>query len=163
MESRIVVVGVIVMILAGVIIALSSVPSSAFTGGQSVTVCTLDLSISGTYTDLIVTHTVSDLALSGGGTGCHAQTLLDLIPGSSLNIFPLGLTFSIVLTAMDGTTHGPYQIQVVIPAGAAAPSYPFNMETSVSNVPEGTYTASVTCPVACTGAGSTSYTTTITV
>ncbi len=153
--------GIIAVILAGALIALGTIPTSAYNGGQQTTVCTLKLSASGTYNDLLVSHYVSDFALAGGGTGCHIQTLLDLVPSSEFNIFPVGLTFSVVLTSQtDGSVHGPYNILVNIPAGGAAPSYPFNVETVVANVPQGTYAATVTCPVTCVGS-STTYTTTI--
>jgi len=102
-------------------VALGSIPTSAYSGGQPTIVCTLKLSASGNYNDLVVSHYVSDFGLSGGGSSCHTQTLLDMVPSSQFNLFPVGLTFSVVLTSPDGTTHGPYDIQVKIPAGGAAP------------------------------------------
>ena len=153
--------GVIALLVAGAVIAIGSIPTVASNGQQTI-VCTLKLSASGTYNDLLVSHYVSDFAVTGGGTGCHAQTLLDLVPSSQFNIFPVALTFSVVLTASDGTTHGPYNIVVHVGPGAAAPSYPFSVETSVANVPQGTYTATASCPLACTSSGTT-YTTTINV
>ncbi len=155
--------GIIAVILAGALIAIGSIPTSAYSGGQPTTVCTLKLSASGTYNDLLVEHYVSDFAVTGGGTGCHTQTLLDLVPASQFNLFPVTLTFSVVLTSQsDGSVHGPYDIPVHVGIGAAAPSYPFNVEISVANVPQGTYSAAVQCPVTCVGS-STTYTTTINV
>ena len=151
------------LIFGGVLVALGSIPTSAYSGGQQTIVCTLKLSASGNYNDLLVSHYVSDFAVIGGGTSCHTQTLLDLIPSSQFNLFPVSLTFSVVLTSQtDGSTHGPYDIRVNVGIGVAAPTYPFNVEISVSNFVQGTYSATVTCPVTCVGS-STTYTTTINV
>ena len=87
------------LIFGGVMVALGSIPTSAFSGGQQTTVCTLKLSASGNYNDLLVAHYVSDFAVTGGGTSCHTQTLLDLVPSSQFNLFPVTLTFSVVLTS----------------------------------------------------------------
>jgi len=151
------------LIFGGVMVALGSIPTSAYSGGQQTTVCTLKLSASGNYNDLVVAHYVSDFAVTGGGTSCHTQTLLDLVPSSQFNLFPVSLTFSVVLTAPDGTAHGPYDIAVKIPIGGAAPTYPFNVEISIANFVQGAYSATVICPVSCTGSGGTTYTTSIAV
>ena len=152
------------LIFGGVMVALGSIPTSAYSGGQQTIVCTLKLSASGNYNDLLVAHYVSDFAVTGGGTSCHAQTLLDLVPSSQFNLFPVSLTFSVVLTSQsDGSTHGPYNIQAKIPIGGAAPTYPFNVEISVANFVQGTYSATVSCPVSCVSGGGTTYTTTINV
>ena len=151
------------LIFGGVMVALGSIPTSAYSGGQPTIVCTLKLSASGNYNDLVVSHYVSDFGLSGGGSSCHTQTLLDMVPSSQFNLFPVGLTFSVVLTSPDGTTHGPYDIQVKIPAGGAAPTYPFNVEISVANFVQGTYSATANCPVSCVSGGGTTYMTTINV
>jgi hypothetical protein len=154
--------GIVLAIVIGAVVALGTIPTSAYSGGGSPTiVCTANLTVSGTYEDLLVSHSISGFALTGGGIGCHPQTLLDLVPSSSFNIFPFGLTFSVTLTALGGTTHGPYKIVVNVPAGGAAPSYPFNVGTQVANVPQGQYSATVTCPVACTSSSGNQYTTTI--
>jgi hypothetical protein len=144
------------LIFGGVIVVLGTIPTSAYSGGQPTIVCTLKLSASGNYNDLLVSHYVSDFGVSGGGTGCHDQTALDLIPASQFNLFPVSLTFSVVLTSQaDGSTHGPYDIQVKVPIGGAAPTFPFNVEISVANFVQGTYAATVTCPVTCVGSSTT--------
>ncbi len=153
--------GIIAVVLAGALIALGSIPTSAYSGGQPMIVCTADLTVSGTYEDLLISHSISGFALTGGGIGCHPQTLLDLIPPSSFNILPFGLTFSVTLTASDGSVHGPYNIVVNVCSGCAAPSYPFNVETQIANVPQGQYTATVQAPVPVGPNGQTTYTTTI--
>ena len=89
------------LIFGGVLVGPGSIPTSAYSGGQQTIVCTLKLSASGNYNDLVVSHYVSDFAVTGGGTSCHTQTLLDLIPASQFNLFPVSLTFSVVLTSQS--------------------------------------------------------------
>ncbi len=147
--------------VAGVVLAVGSIPTSAFNGGQTVTICNLNMTVAGVYNDLGISHSISNFEFTAGASSCHTQTLLELLPGpgSGYNFFPFGLTFSIVLTASDDSVHGPYQIQVTVPALQI--SYPFNVGTTVSNFPSGSYDVSVTCPVACTSSGGQIYTTTI--
>ena len=159
MESKTVIVFVLLIaISAGVVVAVGSIPVTA-SNGQRTIICTANLDVSGTYNDLVISHTVTNFALAGGGTGCHSKTLLDLVPSSQFNLFPVGLSFSVTLTAADGTTHGPYNVIVKIPVGGAAPSFPFSTESSVAGVPQGIYAATVDCPVQCNSG--TTYTTTV--
>ncbi len=155
MEAKTVAIVVAILAaVAGSIVAVGLIPVSASSGGSgggTTIVCTADLTVSGTYNDYVVSHSISNFAFTAGGIGCHQKTLLDLIPSSQLNLFPTSLTFSVTLTAADGTTHGPYLIKVSIPAGAAAPSFSFAGEAQVSSVPQGQYTAFISCPVACNG------------
>ena len=52
---------------------------------------------------------------------------------------------------------------ILIFRGGAAPTYPFNVEISATNFVQGTYSATVSCPVSCVSGGGTTYTTTINV
>lgn len=142
----------LVVILAIVGVAAVT-PVNAFTGQSSPVLCKLNLTVTGTYNDYLLYHSVSGFTFNGGGTGCATQTLLSLIPGGSsqfvqadqLNLFAINLPFSVVLVNQaDGTQHGPYTINANIPAGSAAPSYSFTATTTVANFPEGTFTATIT-------------------
>ena len=85
MEAKTVAVfGVILLLIAGAVVVLGTIPTSAYSGNPPTIVCTADLTVSGTYTDLIVSHSISNFALTGGGTGCHPQTLLDLVGATAL-------------------------------------------------------------------------------
>ena len=163
MASRIIVIILVVLLGAGLLLAFGSIPTSAFNGGQPVTICNLNMTVAGVYNDYLVSHSISNFEFTAGATGCHQQTLLDLFPASASgdNLFPFGLTFSVVLTASDGSVHGPYQIQATIPAGQI--SYPFNVGTTAANFHSGTYSVSVTCPISCTSSGGQIYTTQISV
>ncbi|MGI0081381.1 MAG: hypothetical protein ACRECH_17385, partial [Nitrososphaerales archaeon] len=128
MPSKVIVILLIVVLGAGLLLAFGSIPTNAFTGGKQVTICNLNMAISGTYNDNGISRSVSGLQFTAASTGCHPQTLLELFPGvNGDNLFPFGLTFSVVLTASDGSAHGPYQIEATIPALQYA--YPFNVGT----------------------------------
>ncbi|MDG7001883.1 MAG: hypothetical protein JRN15_22525 [Nitrososphaerota archaeon] len=167
MESKeIAIVGIAVLIIAGVVVALGTIPSSAF-GGQSVTVCNVNIDVEGTYNDVGLGHWTTGFSLSSGTAGCHQKTLLDLIPSSSSapleNIFPTTISMNLVLVSqVDGSTHGPYSIKVNIPA--LETQYNFQQEISVANVPVGSYSAQITSSVPFgSPSGQLSYSTSITV
>ena len=152
------IIGVVVLVLAGAIIALGTIPVSAFGGGQPTVICNLNLNVAGTYNDILVSKWISNFEFTYGASQCHEQTLLDLIP-SSFNLLPFGLTFSVTLTATDGSVHGPVDIVVNIPA--AQVSYPFSVGNTLANVPKGTYVVTVSAPLPLGQGGTQTYTTTI--
>jgi hypothetical protein len=159
MERKTIAIAMLITLIgAGSVVGIGSLPVSASNGKQQI-VCTASLTVSGTYNDYIVSHSISNFALTGGGTGCHARTLLDLFPSSQFNLFPTSLIFSVRLTAPDGTTHGPYLVRVSVPPGSAAPSYSFTEQIQIANVPQGQFAALVSCPVQCNSGSS--YSTTI--
>jgi hypothetical protein len=161
-SRKAVIVVLVLFLIGGVLLALFSIPTSAFNGGRNVVVCNLNLVVSGTYNDNGLAHWITGFAFAAGASGCHNQTLLDTIGlPQAQNIFPVTISFSVTLTSQqDGSVHGPYQLTYTIPA--LNYQYNFQAKTTVANVPEGTYTASITSSVPLgSGSGPTTYQQTI--
>jgi hypothetical protein len=136
----------ILIVAAGVVLALGSIPAAAF-GGSSTPICNTTLVVEGTYNDNGLSHWVSGFVFQYGATQCSAPSALDLlgvpmyqqlvIPQD--NIFPLSFTFSVQIIDSSGVTHGPYTITVNVPAAQYA--YYFSAQTIIKGVPEGSYQA----------------------
>ncbi len=145
MTSKIAVIILIVVLAAGVLLAVGSLPTSAFNGGQTVTICTLNLTLTGTYNDNGFSRWISSFNVAYSASGCHTQTLLDLVPGSpSYNLFAFSFSFGLTLIDSQGVNHCQCTSGVNVPALQTA--YGFTSTTQVANVPIGAYTLTVTSP-----------------
>jgi len=117
----------ILIVAAGAVLTLGSIPAAAF-GGSSTPICNTTLVVEGTYNDNGLSHWVSGFVFQYGATQCVAPSALDLlgvpmyqqvvIPQD--NIFPLSFTFSIQIIDSSGVIHGPYSITVNVPAAQYA-------------------------------------------
>lgn len=138
----------ILIVAAGVVLTLGSIPAAAF-GGSSTPICNTTLVVEGTYNDNGLSHWVSGFVFQYGAIQCIAPSALDLlgvpmyqqvvIPQD--NIFPLSFTFSVQIIDSSGLTHGPYTITVNVPA--AQYQYYFSAQTIIKGVPEGSYQANI--------------------
>lgn len=152
------------------IASLAAIPTSAVNGGKTITLCNLNLNVTGTYNDNGVSHSITNFNFQAGAMDCHTQTLLDFIPGSSLqsivppaqaNLFGLTITFEVSLTSTNGgTTHGPYPVQASIPPLNYEYNFAGTYTISCGCVQSGSYSVVVTSSVPFSG-GATSYQTTV--
>lgn len=142
---------------------LGTVPVSAYSGGQSITVCNLTINVVGTYNDNGLSRWISNFNVAYAASGCHAQTLLDLFPTSKgFNIF--GFTFAMSASLVDpqGIDHCSCRIPISIPALQTA--YGFSGSITAANVPTGSYTLVITSPFPFnSGSGQTTYSQQVTV
>jgi hypothetical protein len=143
-SKAILAIALILVIGVVIVLALGVIPSSAVSGGSPVVVCTLRLQASGVYNDNGITHWLSNFAVSYSATGCHTQTLLELVSPPSFNIWPFSFTLTATLVDSQGINHCTCQMGVNIPALNTA--YSFSTSTDAANVPLGTYTLEVTSP-----------------
>ena len=158
MASKIVAIGIIVFVAVGIIFALGTIPASAFKGGSPVTVCNLSLMTTGVYNDNGIAHWITDFNVAYSASGCHQQTLLDMLPNSpaEMNLFPFTFSFAITLLDSQGISHCDCKIGIDVPALQTA--YSFSGSIKVANVPLGSYTLNIYSPFPFNSAqGSTTY------
>src|SRR5487761_1857726 len=108
MASRIIVIILVVLLGAGLLLAFGSIPTSAFNGGQPVTICNLNMTLTGTYNDVGFSRWISTFNVAYSAAGCHTQTFLDLFPGSgasSMNLLGFSFSFSASLVDSQGIDH----------------------------------------------------------
>jgi hypothetical protein len=138
----------ILLVAAGVVLALGEIPAAAF-GGSTTPICNTTLIVEGTYNDNGQSHWVSGFVFQYGATQCAAPSALDLLGVPEYqqlvvpqnNILPLSFTFSVQIIDSSGVTHGPYTITVNIPA--LQYQYYFSAQTIIKGVPEGSYQANI--------------------
>ena len=100
----------ILLVAAGVVLALGSIPAAAF-GGSSTPICNTTLIVEGTYNDNGLSHWVSGFVFQYGATQCAAPSALDLLGVPEYqqlvipqeNIFPLSFTFTIQVVDQLGS------------------------------------------------------------
>jgi hypothetical protein len=151
MVSKAIVAGSLILIIGVItVLLLAAIPSSAVTGGSSQVVCNLQMTVSGNYEDLGVAHWIGNFQFQYSVTGCHTQTILDLFPSPTLNIFPFTLTFTATLTDANGVNHCQSQsggvCSMSAQIGGLQTSAPFSASTSIANVPVGQYTVLINSP-----------------
>ena len=157
--KEVAIIGVVLLILAGAIIAIGAIPASAFNGGVTTYDCSLQ--ITGTYNDALLVHTVDPFSVNFGS--CHTEAALDLVPGLPVpfNLAGFNLKFGISVTDTMGAEHC---VGCTITAGIPPlqTSYGFTTSTVIKGLPAGVYMLTITSPYTLPSGGLT-YSTQVTV
>lgn len=131
---------IIAVAAVGIVVLLGAlliIPSNA--GGQTPKY-TCSLSISGTYVDTGISHSISNFQATFGS--CHVQSILAL-SGIPYNIFAFSLTFGVTCIDASGINHC---IGDTVHANVPAlqTTYAFSGSTQISNIPSGSYSLVLT-------------------
>ena len=138
--NKVIPIVLILLLGAGVLIALSVIPSNAV-GGPATYTCTLQ--ITGTYNDLGVIHDVQPFMVNFGS--CNRDSMLDLFPNLQFNLLGFTLKFGVSLVDGNGGEHcSGCTLGVSIPA--LETSYAFSSSAKISNIPVGSYILTVSSP-----------------
>ena len=165
--SKLAVAAGIILVIVLAVSALVFIPVSAF-GGSTQVKCSLNVIITGAYTDYLVVHYIANFEATGTVSKCSIPTVINgasLIPSGNIPAFNIGgftLTFAFTLTDSNGVVHCRCSDSVHIQS--LQTSYSFVAETSVSGLLPGTYQLNIISPYPINGAsGSTAYSTAVVV